>query len=195
MKTCIPLRFLRLAAILLAASTLARAEDDSQDPGPTQFEVNEAQLRKEIESAKEIDLVPPWNDQTTWKMTDYYPPAERVSEAYKVLRAAGCDDLVDQGAIYYAVGEKKHLLLITSTASTPVLAKYYCVAFDDIGEAPLTPIKVWVKYREVIHKFTNTALDLSKKAEQGGAGQPATRLKSEPEGGDKPQPEAEGRSR
>jgi hypothetical protein len=35
----------------------------------------------------------------------------------------------------------------------------------------------------------------SKKAEQGSAGQPATRLESDSEGGDKPQPEAEGRSR
>ena len=32
-------------------------------------------------------------------------------------------------------------------------------------------------------------------AEQGGAGQPATRPESKPEGGKKPQPEAEGRSR
>jgi hypothetical protein len=31
--------------------------------------------------------------------------------------------------------------------------------------------------------------------EQAGAGQPATRPVVEPEGGDKPQPEAEGRSR
>lgn len=34
-----------------------------------------------------------------------------------------------------------------------------------------------------------------KEAEQGGAGQPATRPESKPEGSDKPQPEAEGRSR
>ena len=33
------------------------------------------------------------------------------------------------------------------------------------------------------------------KAQQGGAGQPATRPESKPEGSDKPQPEAEGRSR
>ena len=33
------------------------------------------------------------------------------------------------------------------------------------------------------------------KAEQGGAGQPATRSESKSEGGDKPQPESEGRSR
>ena len=34
-----------------------------------------------------------------------------------------------------------------------------------------------------------------KKAEQAGTGQPATRPESKSEGGDKPQPEAEGRSR
>lgn len=33
------------------------------------------------------------------------------------------------------------------------------------------------------------------KAEQGGAGQPATRPESDSEGGDKPQPDAEERSR
>ena len=33
------------------------------------------------------------------------------------------------------------------------------------------------------------------KSEQGGAGQPTTRAESEPEGGDKPEPESEGRSR
>jgi len=33
------------------------------------------------------------------------------------------------------------------------------------------------------------------KAEQGGTGQPATRPESKSEGSDKPQPEAEGRSR
>jgi hypothetical protein len=36
---------------------------------------------------------------------------------------------------------------------------------------------------------------ISKIVEQGGAGQPATRSQSKSEGGDKPQPEAEGRSR
>jgi hypothetical protein len=39
-------------------------------------------------------------------------------------------------------------------------------------------------------------LELDKtKAEQGGTGQPATRPESKSEGGDKPQPESEGRSR
>ena len=38
-------------------------------------------------------------------------------------------------------------------------------------------------------------LPLKKESEQGGTGHPATRPVDEPEGGDKPQPEAEGRSR
>lgn len=41
----------------------------------------------------------------------------------------------------------------------------------------------------------NVAAKLTNQAEQGGTGQPATRPESKPEGGDKPQPEAEGRSR
>jgi hypothetical protein len=36
---------------------------------------------------------------------------------------------------------------------------------------------------------------ITNKSEQTGTGQPATRPVDEPEGGDKPQPEAEGRSR
>ena len=45
--------------------------------------------------------------------------------------------------------------------------------------------------------FTSLAIHgiLQTKAEQPGTGQPATRPVVEPEGGDKPQPEAEGRSR
>ena len=47
--------------------------------------------------------------------------------------------------------------------------------------------------------FRTSELAVSKKpiqeGEQTGAGQPATRLESKSEGGDKPQPEAEGRSR
>lgn len=38
-------------------------------------------------------------------------------------------------------------------------------------------------------------LSFKKQSEQGGAGLPAIRPESKPEGGDKPQPEAEGRSR
>ena len=42
---------------------------------------------------------------------------------------------------------------------------------------------------------TITTYRSPKEVEQGGTGQPATRPESKPEGGDKPQPEAEGRSR
>ena len=47
-----------------------------------------------------------------------------------------------------------------------------------------------------LHSWFMATLDPeSKKAEQGGTGQPATRPESKSEGSDKPQPEAEGRSR
>ena len=55
-----------------------------------------------------------------------------------------------------------------------------------------------------VNRDSKGRLDLSKvplnpppktKGEEAGTGQPATRPESKPEGGDKPQPEAEGRSR
>ena len=48
-----------------------------------------------------------------------------------------------------------------------------------------------------IEEFRKAITELIEKqaAQQGGAGQPATRSESDSEGGDKPQPESEGRSR
>jgi hypothetical protein len=47
----------------------------------------------------------------------------------------------------------------------------------------------------VLEKCVEDRKKTTTKAEQGGTGQPATRPESKSEGGDKPQPEAEGRSR
>ena len=49
--------------------------------------------------------------------------------------------------------------------------------------------------KPMIDPFAEEPTPEKAKAEQGGAGQPATRPESEPEGRDKPQPGAEGRSR
>jgi hypothetical protein len=48
-----------------------------------------------------------------------------------------------------------------------------------------------------IGQVTESVKDIEKRQidQQGGAGQPATRSESDSEGGDKPQPESEGRSR
>jgi hypothetical protein len=52
------------------------------------------------------------------------------------------------------------------------------------------------EWEEYFSKLSGSAPPLqSEEAEQAGAGQPATRSQSKSEGGDKPQPEAEGRSR
>jgi hypothetical protein len=54
-----------------------------------------------------------------------------------------------------------------------------------------------VTYPKRLERAVNVALQAMKKraSEQAGSGQPATRSQSKSEGGDKPQPEAEGRSR
>jgi len=49
--------------------------------------------------------------------------------------------------------------------------------------------------KEMAELMVKTPLFPKKTAEQAGTGQPATRPESKSEGGDKPQPEAEGRSR
>ncbi len=61
----------------------------------------------------------------------------------------------------------------------------YTVAISDAAHALLCAEGVEMEYEN--------AMDT--RSEQVGAGQPATRAVDEPEGGDKPQPEAEGRSR
>jgi hypothetical protein len=54
----------------------------------------------------------------------------------------------------------------------------------------------WNIYPHAIdNMFPFRILTIDQEAEQAGAGQPATRPESDSEGGDKPQPEAEGRSR
>jgi hypothetical protein len=60
---------------------------------------------------------------------------------------------------------------------------FYCVSRDEADRIATAIVKACSGDRT------------EKKAEQAGTGQPATRPESKSEGGDKPQPEAEGRSR
>ena len=55
---------------------------------------------------------------------------------------------------------------------------------------PIIPNRIPMNHRQLI-----AVGEITKTAEQAGTGQPATRPESKSEGGDKPQPEAEGRSR
>ena len=173
-------------------SLTATAEESE---GQDQREKNGEMLRKELSQSKSEPLTPPWEKMNEWKMTDYYPPQEAVNNAYSLLKRAGHKDLMEEGAIYYSVGDGKHVLLITSINSQPDIAKYYCLGFDSNSKTPNVPVKAWVTYKEIIHKFTNVPISITPKAEQAGAGQPATRPETKSEGGDKPQPKSEGRSR
>ncbi|MBK1884795.1 hypothetical protein JIN85_20465 [Luteolibacter pohnpeiensis] len=53
----------------------------------------------------------------------------------------------------------------------------------------------WTSLKDFQAKLQKEAAGKNQQAEQGSAGQPATRSESDSEGGDKPQPESEGRSR
>ena len=58
-----------------------------------------------------------------------------------------------------------------------------------------SPILRSVEGLLVVETDANSSVMQKRPAEQAGTGQPATRPESKSEGGDKPQPEAEGRSR
>lgn len=73
-------------------------------------------------------------------------------------------------------------------------------AQSDRMEALILKWEEQAKTQDVILRTIDTLLDaasarVNQQAEQGGAGQPATRSESDSEGGDKPKPDAEGRSR
>ena len=64
------------------------------------------------------------------------------------------------GALYYSVGEEWHVLIITSKGSSRELAKYFCLAYNSRSKDQIHPDKTWVKFRELVYKNTNAALDL-----------------------------------
>jgi hypothetical protein len=181
-----------IAAIFGISPLIANAEESDGKNRPEQAV---EMLRNELSQSKSEALAPPWDKMDEWKMTDYYPPQEAVNNAYALLKKTGHKDLITEGAIYYSVGDGKHVLLITSDSSQPNMGKYYCLGFDSKSKTPNVPLKAWVTYKEVIHKFTHVPITIAPKAEQGAAGQPATSPESKPENNQKPQPKSEGRSR
>ena len=69
----------------------------------------------------------------------------------------------------------------------------YSAKEDDLGNKRDKLFPLFYAGHELITKMR--IADEKRQAEQAGSGQPATRPESKSEGGDKPQPEAEGRSR
>ena len=76
----------------------------------------------------------------------------------------------------------------------------YVITFEDIDHSITNVPIIYDGKKPVIlernaMRFEISESNISTEAEQAGTGQPATRPESKSEGGDKPQPEAEGRSR
>lgn len=161
-----------IAASFGALALMAIAEEsDSQEQRDQAGEV----LRKELTQSKPEPLCPPWEKIDEWEMTDYHPPQEAVNNGYALLKKAGHNDLMKEGALYYSVGDGKHVLLVTSENSQPGLGKYYCLGFDSKSKTPNVPVKAWVTYKEVVYKFTHVPIPMESKPERGAAGEPATR--------------------
>lgn len=96
---------------------------------------------------------------------------------------------------YYRVGSSGGAILKDGRL-IGIQSSAYTVNAKDVGEIPLGLISFELVWSDLIADVLEPPADgANDKAEQGGAGQPAIRSESEPEGSDKHQPESEGRSR
>jgi hypothetical protein len=108
------------------------------------------------------------------------------------------DDPADQ-----PIGSKWRLHVRFSQVVHGVLTADFTLAPSELGKAQLwfresQQVNYCFDLKDQVRGFPGAELDPftdKKRGEQAGTGQPATRSQSESEGGDKPQPEAEERSR
>jgi hypothetical protein len=110
------------------------------------------------------------------------------------LRPIACDMLGGEQVFEAAYFQKDKLELVTYSRARPIGTYIQKVKVSATG---LTSEKAVYSKDLDLGGFAQFALihPKAKDAEQAGTGQPATRSESESEGGDKPQPESEGRSR
>ena len=106
-------------------------------------------------------------------------------EPFKVLFAEFSE--TPHGATLF----RPSILKISWISETTVSFYAYC----NLGTYLITVDTKEPNKNPISHKLSDEFLEPTKEGEQAGAGQPATRPESKSEGSDKPQPEAEGRSR
>jgi hypothetical protein len=122
--------------------------------------------------------------------------SERESKAWEALLASGRLNGITDGMHRWA-----RSLSITQAG---YIADDYQSGYEHFLEAcakvPENSRASWLMDNHTNGKmkpdeFRSILLEYQNQAEQGSTGQPATRSESDSEGGDKPQPEAEGRTR
>ena len=169
-KMKMPLSIAALVSVLVVRVVLADDVDFKREYS-TFGEAPKASVRPLAEQMVKVSL------------KDFELEAENVEEAFHVIRNAlkATDYPYGLSLIMMNPDEKNYRAHIKISKGTRTL-----------GEA----INLLCEQADLVWDFSSLKLTFKpKKAEPAGAGQPATRPVDKPEGGDKPQPEAEGRSR
>ena len=181
MKTILALASLTLATVL--ALPLACAEEvDRVDSSPAMVNLvlstlkgaqNVAICSFKLPEGMVIDKVirgEPKKVGQLWNFTSFPQKPIVAFERTSDHMGDGRAELMEMG--YFELDQSKKFIVLDSVSPSKTRSEKVLVSLDAI-EVALT----------------------KKKAEQAGTGQPATRSQSKSEGSDKPQPEAEGRSR
>ena len=123
----------------------------------------------------------------TWLVyrKDEYEWASTKLDPFKVLYAEFSE--TPHGATLF----RPSILKISWISETTVSFHAYC----NLGTYLITVDTKEPDKNPISKKLSDEFLEPTEEGEQDGTGQPATRPESKSEGGDKPQPEAEGRSR
>ncbi len=140
-------------------------------------------LRPVVPVILQISKVIQWNDFPDLREVDLMEARDAYAKYFEAVKKAG-----EEPELYLWLSKETDVVLLKKVLSTV---------------CPKGASSVWIQYFEshpkrheplYIHKPVPPR-DQTRLAQQDGTQQPATRFESDSEGSDKPQPEAEGRSR
>jgi hypothetical protein len=133
-----------------------------------------------------------WIKNKTLKLTGYYPSKATMQQVDGVIAAQKIDKGTVKDIFYYVRSDGGHVMLLACVEKDGK-PRSHCIAIDKNGSIVAYWIQTYPKSpQDWSPAFAGIA---TPKAEQAGAGQPATRPDSRPEGNKKPQTKTEGRSR
>lgn len=133
-----------------------------------------------------------WIRNKSLKLTAYYPDKETMERAQAIIEEKKIKQKDVSEILYYSIDDGRHVLFV-ETDEHDGQVRYHCVGLTK----DRVPAVYWVQFQKRGEEMKIEAIEkpTKPKTEQGGTGQPATRPESDTEGGDKPQPESERRSR
>lgn len=151
-----------------------------------------SELAPVVDAKEKAAIERDWIKNKSIKLAAYYPDKETMKRAQAIIDEKKIKEENVSEILYYSIDDGRHLLFF-ETDEHDGQARYHCIGLTK----DRMPAVYWVQFQKRGEEMKIEAIEkpTESKVEQGGAGQPATRSESKPDGADKPQPESEGRSR